>query len=160
MTTEDMSFDLQLHPNWGFEATSENRATLQQEVVELLTKAPNVDDFLPITDGRKADIIGYLIILKDGERITALASLRDRLYFDGAYNVLPAPHDFVKQDYYRVIYSPLFAKGDELPYDQDVPTAEEAYDWWLKDMRGDTSTFRRMEKRSTYTSDWTTVQDA
>lgn len=160
MTTEDMSFDLQLHPNWGFEATSENHDTLQQEVVELLTEAPNVDDFLPITDGWKADIIGYLIILKDGKRITALASLRDRLYFDGNYNVLPAPHDFVKQDNYRVIYAPRFADGDELPYDQDVPTAEEAYGWWLKDMRGDTSTFRRMEKRSTYISDWTTVQDA
>lgn len=160
MTTEDMSFDLQLHPNWGFEATSENHDTLQQEVVELLTEAPNVDDFLPITDNWRSMVKGYLIILKDGKRITVLASLRDRIYFDGNYNVLPGPHDFLQEDTYRVIYAPRFADGDEIPYEQGVNTAEEAYGWWLKDMRGDTTSFRRVEKRSTLTSDWTPVENS
>lgn len=158
MTTEDSSFALALHPKWELEATGANYGTLHEKLVALLEKAPNVDDFLPITDIWRSSVKGYLIILKDGKRITVLATLRDSIYFDGAGNVLPEDHDFINEDFYRVIYNHTFdGETVELPYGE-LPTATEAYNHWLKATKGDSSTYVRTEKRTSTFSEWHEVK--
>lgn len=82
--TDELAFELQLHPNWDCEATSESYETLLVEVENLLHDAPNVDDFYTITAPRWGDeVLGFAVILADGTRDFYIASLNDTMSFSG-----------------------------------------------------------------------------
>lgn len=82
--TDELAFDLQLHSNWAFEATSESYESLLVEVENLLHDAPNVDDFYTITDPHRENTLGFAVILTSGERAVYIATLEDTIHLDGA----------------------------------------------------------------------------
>lgn len=83
-TTDELAFELQLHSNWAFEATSESYENLLVEVGNLLRDAPSVDDFYTITAPHWGDEgLGFAVILTDGTRDFYIASLNDTMSFSG-----------------------------------------------------------------------------
>lgn len=89
--TDELAFELQLHPNWDCVATSESYETLLVEVENLLHDAPNVDDFYTITDPHRENTLGFAVILTSGERAVYIATLEDTIHFDGAGNLRLIP---------------------------------------------------------------------
>lgn len=89
--TDELAFELYLHPNWDCEATSESYETLLVEVENLLHDAPNVDDFYTITDPHRENTLGFAVILTSGERAVYIATLEDTIHFDGAGNLRLVP---------------------------------------------------------------------
>lgn len=83
VTTDELAFDLQLHSNWAFEATSESYESLLVEVENLFHDAPNVDDFYTVTDSHRDEVIGFAVLLSDGKRDFYIAGLNDTMSFSG-----------------------------------------------------------------------------
>lgn len=89
--TDELAFELQLHPNWAFEATSEGYESLLVEFENLLHDAPNVDEFYAITDPHRENTLGFAVILTSGERAIYISTLEDTIHFDGAGNLRLIP---------------------------------------------------------------------
>ena len=83
MDYDEGAFELQLRPNWAYEATSESYESLLVEVENLLHDAPNVAEFYSITDAQQDELIGFAVIFGDGTRDFYMASLRDTMHFSG-----------------------------------------------------------------------------